>query len=477
MLTSSELSAPEEKETSGNVLDVKITNFGPISKGRISLRPLTILMGPNNSGKSYAAILVHSVMNAMSYVPDTDSNIPVDRIVKGCENAYKNGKRSLSLSPDMVAKINDAIRETTERRLERRLERNFELDLDDLIQLGAKEATIEIKTKFTHTDIRLTKTDHHFVATDDVLSSVEINLEKGRDGIEHQLIGGKLFIRHPRMEDRTYKTTFRISLHTLSGMGDFFRPFRSIYFPAERSGLVKRYKILFQSIAERGLNTERDRAKNSDLSTVTTDFLFGLLGMEKAEGKYASIAGSWERESVRGNIRIEPRGGVSEIKYLYGGKDMPLGAVSSSISELAPIILYLKHSVQQGNLLIIEEPETSLDPNNQRILAKFLVRLIRRGLRVMITTHSPFILEQLSNFLQADAITSGERSKDLGYDEDDYVKLDEVSAYSFEPTGGTGYEIRPVEVVREGISQENFIKVQDQMYEESYTLEKKIARD
>ncbi len=94
MLTSSELSTPKEKETSGNVLDVKITNFGPISKGRISLRPLTILMGPNNSGKSYAAILVHSVMNAISYVPDTDSNIPVDRIVKECENAYKNGKRS-----------------------------------------------------------------------------------------------------------------------------------------------------------------------------------------------------------------------------------------------------------------------------------------------------------------------------------------------------------------------------------------------
>ena len=197
MLTSSELSAPEEKETSGNVLDVKITNFGPISKGRISLRPLTILMGPNNSGKSYAAILVHSVMNAISYVPDADSNIPVDRIVKECENAYKNGKRSLSLSPDMVAKINDAIRETTERRLERRLERNFELDLDDLIQLGAKEATIEIKTKFTHTNMRLTKTDHHFVAMDDVLSSVEINLEKGCDGIGYQLIGGKLFIRHP----------------------------------------------------------------------------------------------------------------------------------------------------------------------------------------------------------------------------------------------------------------------------------------
>ncbi len=80
-------------------------------------------------------------------------------------------------------------------------------------------------------------------------------------------------------------------------------------------------------------------------------------------------------------------------------------------------------------------------------------------------------------FTYTDAITSGERSKDLGYDEDDYVKLDEVSAYSFEPTGGAGYEIRPVEVVREGISQENFVKVQDQMYEESYTLEKKIARD
>lgn len=41
-----------------------ISNFGPVSKGRISLRPLTILMGPGNSGKSYAATMIYAFLSS-----------------------------------------------------------------------------------------------------------------------------------------------------------------------------------------------------------------------------------------------------------------------------------------------------------------------------------------------------------------------------------------------------------------------------
>ena len=45
-------------------LNIRIENFGPISKGEIRLKPLTVLMGPNNSGKSYAAMLIYSLLSA-----------------------------------------------------------------------------------------------------------------------------------------------------------------------------------------------------------------------------------------------------------------------------------------------------------------------------------------------------------------------------------------------------------------------------
>jgi len=42
-------------------LEVEIENFGPISSGKARLRPLTIFIGHNNSGKSYTAMLICSI--------------------------------------------------------------------------------------------------------------------------------------------------------------------------------------------------------------------------------------------------------------------------------------------------------------------------------------------------------------------------------------------------------------------------------
>jgi len=44
-------------------LDVK--NFGPISKGEINIKPLTVFVGPNGAGKSYAARLYYAILTAL----------------------------------------------------------------------------------------------------------------------------------------------------------------------------------------------------------------------------------------------------------------------------------------------------------------------------------------------------------------------------------------------------------------------------
>lgn len=46
-------------------LRIEIENFGPIASGSFELRPLTLFIGPNNTGKSYAATLAHSIVQAM----------------------------------------------------------------------------------------------------------------------------------------------------------------------------------------------------------------------------------------------------------------------------------------------------------------------------------------------------------------------------------------------------------------------------
>ena len=42
-----------------NNLQLKVTNFGPIVKAEIDLRPLTVFVGPSNTGKSYLAMLIY----------------------------------------------------------------------------------------------------------------------------------------------------------------------------------------------------------------------------------------------------------------------------------------------------------------------------------------------------------------------------------------------------------------------------------
>ena len=87
------------------------------------------------------------------------------------------------------------------------------------------------------------------------------------------------------------------------------------------------------------------------------------------------------------------KSGRGQPTYHYRGKILPLPLVSSAVSELMPFILYFKNVVTLGKLLIIEEPESHLHPNNQIYFAEFLVKLINAGLNIVIITHSPLFLK------------------------------------------------------------------------------------
>ena len=209
------------------------------------------------------------------------------------------------------------------------------------------------------------------------------------------------------------------------------------------------------------------------LSGVVADFIQNLLTLPSQKKHMADIAVDMESKLVGGKISATygPDKFVSNIKY---GKDLTLQAASSAVSELAPLILYVKHVLSAGNVLILEEPETHLHPANQRLLAMFLARLVRRGLNIIVTTHSPFVLEQLSHLVQASALSPDMRAKDIG-SKDVYLRTEEVATYVFKH-GPQGSGISPILTSeRDGISQEEFIKVDDAMYDELMDIESRVA--
>jgi predicted ATPase len=83
------------------------------------------------------------------------------------------------------------------------------------------------------------------------------------------------------------------------------------------------------------------------------------------------------------------------------GKSIPLNNVGFGTSQLLPI-LYKCLSTPSGRLLIIDEPETHLHPSAQSRLADFLLSMVRLGRRIIVETHSEYILDKLIYHCVAD---------------------------------------------------------------------------
>ena len=51
------------------MLTISVKNFGPIAEGSVDLKPLTIFVGPSNTGKSYMATAVYALMQGAGRTP------------------------------------------------------------------------------------------------------------------------------------------------------------------------------------------------------------------------------------------------------------------------------------------------------------------------------------------------------------------------------------------------------------------------
>ena len=112
-----------------------------------------------------------------------------------------------------------------------------------------------------------------------------------------------------------------------------------------------------------------------------------------------------------------------------------------------------------------------MHPANQLILARYIVRMIRAGINVLITTHSVFMLEQLSNFLQANKINKNIKTK-LRFGANEYLTKDEIAPYIHMGSSDEGYEVRPIKFSeRDGISQEESVKIEDELTRQTWHIE------
>ena len=78
---------------------------------------------------------------------------------------------------------------------------------------------------------------------------------------------------------------------------------------------------------------------------------------------------------------------------------LPLYMASTSARALLDLYIHIRHILKKNDLLIIDEPELNLHPEMQMKLARVFAKLVRSGVKILITTHSDYIVKEINNLI------------------------------------------------------------------------------
>lgn len=470
-------------------------NFGPIKSGSIVIKPLTLLIGPNNSGKSYAAMLVHSLFESLT------PEIPVstDEYFSKYFNIHTFQEEFLELwnrindmnvgeesEISLEKLINKIFEEVYNQRLRYEIIRSYACPLRDLVRIGKESFSLGIvyDSYKIHLLCKKDKLAIKWHCQLDIKMRIKI-LDQRHLQFE-VLKGDEKFIEILRWSvGENRESIFLLITKWIldSCLTSIFRDMITpcYYLPAARSGILQGHKALAATIVKKAPLVGIEKLEIPKFSGVISDFISSIITLPEEEGPFYELAQEIERELLKGEIVVKALDEYlyPEIRYKIQGNEIPLHRASSTVSELAPLILYLKYMIKPGSILIFEEPEAHLHPENQRILAKFLVKLVRNDVNIIITTHSDYLIEQLSSFILLSRVESEKRVSKYGYTEKDFLNPDDVAAYifSYDKESG-GYETTEIEVTEEdGISQEEHMRVIEALYEETLNLRRDTSNE
>lgn len=486
------------------MLTISVKNFGPIAEGSVDLKPLTIFVGPSNTGKSYMATAVHAVMRAVEGRPQVPfirnlhmRGIPVSFSypdpTKASDEAadavqqwvrQQDGKEwdpeeeiHVSALPDSLRK---ALADSTQQVLG-----TFHDDVVRQLGYGFSDISILVNGRASPDSLGLEiKRDHPLLKLP--IGIIEgAGSEPGFDisqalipsyKIEHW---GSDYYKDLDVFPGLYHDFFFISRISAAeyALGGF--PKGSYYLPAARSGTVQARRFLASSIIRQSSAPESPTINISGLPGTSAEFLSDLVSLDTGRtlpsAELSNSIGFIERHVLLGKIDLDESAGLPFPDFAYetdAGK-FTLDQTSSMVSELAPLILFLKYLVRPGDLLILEEPESHLHPAAQRQLARGIVRLVNAGVQVLITTHSDIMISQINNLL-ALRQASPELVEQGGFEPQDFLEPEQVGAYLFQHNRDVGgSEVVRLEIDSDtGIDEDEFAAVFEAIYDESIALQR-----
>ena len=454
-------------------LKLTVSNFGPIAKADIDLRPLTVFVGPSNTGKSYLAILIYALhrffgrytghipfefgrmspmLRRSVRVPFDDDNITklADwiRDASAQVEAKSPSDSSCIQLPEFIAsmvhslfsdlsKFSEAIAEE--------IERNFGIeDTARLIRHGNRDgAKITLRFKPFEYELALKKAKPEGVAIP-ISEEIPLYINRPTERMQPALLRilDTLNTLASGDDDSGRRDVeYLIGELTSSVLSGVVKPLSNAahYLPADRTGVMHAHRVVVASLIERAPHAGLRRNEPlPDLSGVLADFLERLVRLgdlpKRRRNTDGKLAASLEQQLLKGEIRSEnSETGYPMFSYQPHGwqKDLPLMNASSMVSELAPVVLYLRHFVKPDDVLIIEEPESHLHPAMQVEFIRQLAAVVHSGIRVMLTTHSEWVLDELANLVRLWELPKAQRKGLAGANV--ALSSDQLGVWLFEP--------------------------------------------
>ena len=422
-------------------VSVEVSNLGPLRSARVDIADLNVLVGKNNTGKTFFATVLHRVLNASSHVRPVRwplQDVPpslqewIETQIGICLDRSNGEPRPLvNPSQDILEWVKSAADATLRmfgllvlndieyafgveaselrRRTKSRRAHNCFLCIND-----AKhdwEVKIPFDSDDIEDDIESKGPDPHYL-----LSKLpeKIQQETNQSPQQFAPLGGQDFERNASYHmGRIYR----------SWLFDLYEglPQRAVHLPAGRSGIMGSYQVLAGAVVRQASEAGIRPIEIEPLPGTSSDLLSFLLEppgrrryrKRSMNSSMRSFINKLEQKMGATIERVENSGFGHLIVVLTPEGEFPISRTSSMFSELAPLVLALKGDIGRGDYLTIDEPESHLHPGMQRTIASFLVETVDLGIGVILTTHSDIFLGELNNAIRARKLTEHSISASL----------------------------------------------------------------